>query len=302
MANLPKPWEQLMRNHVNDSMRFSSQADLGLRHSLGRHGVPPLPPRSSGLSRHRLHRYNNLLNGLGDYGGFYSPYSSSMFRQQDYENRYIQMAEESAQPAFESIEAFIRGFSSVTMMLESTFQAMNMSFRAILGVAENVSKMRTAIIEFLSAFAILKIIYSFYRKILYFLGLVNGMEVSWKETEKTLVKGNPKKRQWPIVAFLGAIIVGPTLVYKYLLPTEVLDDEEVEIVGVYDFEAEHHGELSFAKGDKMTTKRSELKKSWLCASKASGKGYVPYNRVGVMKKKTGKSKSEEVVKEEATDI
>lgn len=32
------------------------------------------------------------------------------------------MAEESAQPAFESIEAFIRGFSSVTMMLESTFQ------------------------------------------------------------------------------------------------------------------------------------------------------------------------------------
>lgn len=47
------------------------------------------------------------------------------------------------------------------------------------------------------------------------------MEVSWKETEKTLVKESSKKRQWPILAFLGAIIVGPTLVYKYLLPEEV---------------------------------------------------------------------------------
>lgn len=302
MANIPKPWEQYVRNH--DSMKFASQSDVGLRSPYVRQGVPPLPPRSSSSSRHRMHRYSNYYhNGFGDYNGFYSPYSSSMFRQHDYENRYIQMAEESAQPAFESIEAFIRGFSSVTMMLESTFQAMNMSFRAILGVAENVSKMRSAIIEFLSAFAILKVIYSFYRKILYFLGLVNGMEVSWKETERTIVKESSKKRQWPILAFLGAIIVGPTLVYKYLLPEEVQEDEEVEIVGIYDFEAEHHGELSFAKGDKMTTKRSELKKSWLCASKSSGKGYVPYNRVGVVKRNTGKPKNEgETSKGNTTDI
>ncbi|CAH1393326.1 unnamed protein product [Nezara viridula] len=302
MANFPKPWEQYVRNH--DSMKFASQADIGLRSPLVRHGVPPLPPRSSSSSRHRLHRYNNFYhNSYGDYGGFYSPYSTSLYRQQDYENRYIQMAEESAQPAFDSIEAFIRGFSSVTMMLESTFQAMNMSFRAILGVAENVSKMRTAIIEFLSAFAILKIMYSFYRKILHFLGLVNGMEVSWKSTERTIVEESSRKRQWPILAFLGAIIIGPTLVYKYLLPDEVPDDEEVEIVGIYDFEAEHQGELSFSKGDKMTTKRSELKKSWLCVSKANGKGYVPYNRVGFAKRKTGKPKNEiEIYPENITDI
>ena len=51
-----------------------------------------------------------------------------------------------------------------------SLQAMNMSFKAVLGVADNISKMRTAVFEFLSAFAVLKIIYSFYRRILYFFG------------------------------------------------------------------------------------------------------------------------------------
>ena len=57
-------------------------------------------------------------------------------------NRFIQMAEESYLPAFQSIENIVQAFGSVSMMLESTFYAVHSSFQAVLGVAEHFSKMK----------------------------------------------------------------------------------------------------------------------------------------------------------------
>lgn len=48
-------------------------------------------------------------------------------------SRFIQLAEESSRPAFDSIQSLVNAVGSVAMMLESTFFALTTSFRAILG-------------------------------------------------------------------------------------------------------------------------------------------------------------------------
>lgn len=47
--------------------------------------------------------------------------------------RFIQMAEESSRPTFDSIQSVVSAVGSVAMMLENTFFALTSSFRAILG-------------------------------------------------------------------------------------------------------------------------------------------------------------------------
>lgn len=37
-------------------------------------------------------------------------------------SRFLQVAEEATNNTFQSIESFVRAFSSITMMLESTYQ------------------------------------------------------------------------------------------------------------------------------------------------------------------------------------
>lgn len=47
--------------------------------------------------------------------------------------RFIQMAEESSRPTFDSIQSVVNAVGSIAMMLENTFFALTSSFRAILG-------------------------------------------------------------------------------------------------------------------------------------------------------------------------
>ena len=76
----------------------------------------------------------HLCEGYGGYGVGVSPRLG--------QNRFIQLAEESYLPAFQSIENIVHAFGSVSMMLESTFYAVHSSFQAVLGVAEHLSKMK----------------------------------------------------------------------------------------------------------------------------------------------------------------
>lgn len=64
----------------------------------------------------------------------------------------------------------VHTFSSVTMMLESTFFAMTSSFRAILGVAENMGKLRTMLRQLLSSFALIRFVKWLYYKVKYIIG------------------------------------------------------------------------------------------------------------------------------------
>lgn len=89
--------------------------------------------------------------------------------------RFLQVAEESSRNAFQSIESLVHAFSSVSMMLESTYHAMYSSFRAVLGVVDNFSRLRQMFSQFISAITILNIIRNFYKRLLHWLGIDNSV-------------------------------------------------------------------------------------------------------------------------------
>lgn len=72
----------------------------------------------------------------GNYGGGYNRFGNTN-NPMDPENRFIQIAEESSRPAFQSIESLVGAIGNIASMLDSTFFAITSSFRAILGVAAN---------------------------------------------------------------------------------------------------------------------------------------------------------------------
>lgn len=81
--------------------------------------------------------YGGNYGGLGSFGGGYNRFGNSNGHPMDPENRFIQIAEESSRPAFQSIESLVGAIGNIASMLDSTFFAITSSFRAILGVAAN---------------------------------------------------------------------------------------------------------------------------------------------------------------------
>lgn len=114
--------------------------------------------------------------GLGGYGGYNSYLGYGMNRlnspnPNDPESRFIQLAEESSRPAFQSIESLVQAFHSVSMMLDSTFNAVFTSFRAVLGVAENFGRLRSLLGQFFSSIALFRAFMWLYKKVLFVLGM-----------------------------------------------------------------------------------------------------------------------------------
>lgn len=140
-------------------------------------GYPPTFNRIYGGSHMAARPYSGYGGSYSNYGNFaggssYSGYGgyghASM--QNIPESRLIQMAEESTRPAFESIESLVRGFGSISFMLETTYDTIYNSFRAVLDVAENVGRMRNVFSQIFSAFGLIRAMQWLYRKALYLLG------------------------------------------------------------------------------------------------------------------------------------
>lgn len=82
----------------------------------------------------------------------------------DAEARFIQMAEESSRPAFQSIESLVAAIGNIAAMLDSTFFAITSSFRAILGVAANFGRLRGVFAQFWTTFALFRGLSWLYKK------------------------------------------------------------------------------------------------------------------------------------------
>lgn len=116
------------------------------------------------------------LGGLGGgYGGGYGGYGGGgyggggfnrygMNNPMDAESRFIQMAEDSSRPAFQSIESLVSAIGNIASMLDSTFFAITSSFRAILGVAANFGRLRGVFAQFWSTFAMFRGLSWLYQK------------------------------------------------------------------------------------------------------------------------------------------
>lgn len=101
--------------------------------------------------------------GGGGYGGAYNRFGGGP-NPMDPESRFIQIAEESSRPAFQSIESLVSAIGNIAAMLDSTFFAITSSFRAILGVAANFGRLRGVFAQFWSTFAIFRGMTWLYRK------------------------------------------------------------------------------------------------------------------------------------------
>nr|CAD7411583.1 unnamed protein product [Timema poppensis] len=110
----------------------------------------------------------------GGYGGFPGGYGMNRFGQMpsnDPENRFIRIAEDSTRPAFQTLESMVQAFGSVSFMMESTFHAVYNTFRAVMGVAEHLGRMRAVFGQVFSTVAVYRFLLWAYRKFLYILGI-----------------------------------------------------------------------------------------------------------------------------------
>ena len=77
-----------------------------------------------------------LSSGMGAYNGALGATNNSS-------NFFVRAAEESSRNAFQSIESVVHAFSAVSSMFESTYYAVFNSFRAVVGVADQIYRLKT---------------------------------------------------------------------------------------------------------------------------------------------------------------
>ena len=173
-----------------------------------------------------------MYGGYSPYGGMSSPYSmygggygqyGSYGAPGEY-NSFARQAEENSRQAFQSVESIVGAFTSVSMMLDSTFQAVYNSFRAVIGVADNFSRLKYQLSSVFSAFALFKFIRYLYRKVMVLLRLRPSMETdeAWSQAASSILPSTPgegdgpKKSTWPIMMFFAIIMGGPYLIWRLI--------------------------------------------------------------------------------------
>ncbi|PSN38809.1 hypothetical protein C0J52_07904 [Blattella germanica] len=250
--------------------------------------------------------YSGLgYGGFGNYGGYGMNRFGNHLLGNEPESRFVQMAEESSRPAFQSIESLVQAVGSISFMLDSTFHAVYGSFRAVLGVAENFGRLRSVFGQIFSTLSILRLLRWLYRKLQYLLGLQKGREDIWEQAATGSLppemETKDAKSSWPIVVFMGIMCAGPYLVWKLANslsntifpnandPSDWCKCKEpiYSAVALYDFVAESNKELNFKAGQRLLIAPKELQprngKGWMLAT-TNGKtvGLVPYNYLKII--------------------
>jgi len=301
---------------------FNNRLGMGSGYGLGG-GMYNSPYSSYG---------GNSYGGYGSYGGMYnSPYSSYggygyNNRMGDVQSEFARHAEQSSRPAFESIESIVSAVNSVGMMLDSTFQAVYNSFRAVIGVADNFTRLKSQLIQVFSALAFIRTLKYMCRRLLEILRLKPQGEANrlWLEAFSEASSsfpaagpgGGPKKSSWPILMFFGIIMGGPYLIWKIISsfaspsPDEAAwangEADHFVARANYSFQAGRKEEVSFSQGQNINVAPKELQpqvRGWLLAS-VDGKttGLIPANYVKVLGKRRGTKNHSQAVTNSSPEL
>lgn len=251
--------------------------------------------------------------------GGYSPYGGSVyggygmnrmgFNDDFHSNGFAQQAELSSRHAFQSVESVVQVFSSIAMMLESTFQAVYNSFRAVVGVADHFSRMKSQLAQVFSALAIFRTLRWLVRKFLVLLRLrtAGAEDELWNQAAEASASmspdgfGDKPRSSWPIMVFFALVVGGPWLIWKLLSSLSFGKganawasglDEHYVAKAEFDFEGENGDELSFKQGTEIILAPKDLQpriRGWLLAS-VDGKttGIVPQNYIKIVGKRPGR--------------
>ncbi|UYV74214.1 PEX13 [Cordylochernes scorpioides] len=282
--------------HMNSSSNSQGNS------SSNRNSVPPLPPRGFDYN---MRMYPTSYGAPLFYGNPSTMYGSNYGARYDPlggmppENSFVRLAEESSRPAFQSIESIVHAVASISMMLESTYAAVHTSFRAVLGVADHFSRLRSHLAQLLSTLAVLRTMRWLLRKALYILGLVKSnpsLEQAWEQANgQAQALARKHKSTWPILIFFSAVLGFPWLIWRMLTranaginPDAWAQGEDVHILATaqYDFKTDNIRELPLTAGQHLRIAPKEIQpnkmKGWLLASVDGTKiGFVPSNYVKI---------------------
>lgn len=251
--------------------------------------------------------YGGGYGGYGNYGGGYNRFGNSYGNPMDPENQFIQIAEESSRPAFQSIESLVGAIGNIASMLDSTFFAITSSFRAILGVAANFGRLRGVFGQFWQSFALFRGLSWVFNKILYWLRISKldpsslafseAFAAAQEELNPNFKSNEKKPSAWPVLVFLGFIFTAPYLIMKLLgtVTTSALEETKnpqswvnpIKAQVKYDFQATNRQELSIRSGQAIYIAPREIQNTqkllntgWVLASLDNQtSGIIPLNYV-----------------------
>ncbi|XP_030381713.1 probable peroxisomal membrane protein PEX13 [Scaptodrosophila lebanonensis] len=257
--------------------------------------------------------YGGLGCGYGSHGGYgsfgYNRLGSANVISNNFEQRFIQLAEASSRPAFQSIESLVSTIGNIASMLDSTFFALTSSFRAILGVAANFERLRGVFAQFWSTLAIFRALNWIYRKISFWLRLSNcdpsskvfkkAFDDAFNKTKSQQMESNIVKTPspWPVLAFLSFILTAPYFVIKLIGTVTNTAQEEarnpsrwtapIQTEAMYDFQSRTPSELSMRSGQAVQVAPREIQQTlgllntgWaLATTNGQTSGIIPINYV-----------------------
>ncbi|KAI2800286.1 Peroxisomal membrane protein PAS20 [Blomia tropicalis] len=213
------------------------------------------------------------------------------------------MAEERTRSTFSSIESVLEAFSSINMILDSTYSAIHGSFKTITGVADHLIFVRNHFAEIALIPRTLQIISKFCHWLLQLFGIDcskwiksnQSAEQIWNESATDSTESNIKKLLthsdngesvssplWPIFLFFSLVFGTPYIVWRLLgspgsIPRTNCPEwttnrgRHFVALGVYDFKARNENELSFEKNQILFIKPESLQPNskWLIACPTS---------------------------------
>jgi len=305
--SIQPPQLPLRENQIIDRRSSSygnfSQPSYGTSPLYNSFSVPNTSGYYNGYSGSTYHPYNSsLMNSSGAYGiGNNS-------------NSFLRAAEENSRSAFQSIESVVSALTAVSAMFESTYFAVYNSFRAVVGVADQFYRLKTHLTNILSAFAAVRFIKYFFRKLLRLIRLgksncdLENADKEWSiagkynDAEK-LVMETRKGTNWPLIMFFGVVFGGPWLIWRILSSIEANNkDDSLWMTGKidhfiavseYDFDSVNVDELSFRRGQRIIIAPKEYQpkiRGWLLGSiDGQTQGIMPANYLKIMGKKQGES-------------
>ncbi|XP_074531872.1 peroxisome biogenesis factor 13 [Halichoeres trimaculatus] len=328
-----KPWERRIPGAMSAPVNYRSAnfvPPVGPSATAGppvlTRMAPPVPPRP--VQQTYRPTYSSFTSSYSPYGssmyGGYSPYSygggfglggyGRLPHTEDVSpSRFVQQAEESSRGAFQSIESIVQAFASVSMMLDATFSAVYNSFRAVLDVANHLTRLRAHLTRVLSAFALVRTLRYLYRRLQRLLGRRSDAEVEdlWADSASdalTVARGGEDQtpKSWPIFLFFAVVLGGPYLIWKLLSSSPSTEedntnwasgeDDHVVARAEYDFSAASEEEISVRAGDMLNLAPKEQQprvRGWLLASvDGQTTGLVPANYVKVLGKRRGRRHAE----------
>lgn len=248
-----------------------------------------------GYSNYGYRPYGMYGGGTG-YG-----YGSGQMNNDD--SIVFRQAEERTRSAFQSVESVVGVFASVTMMLESTYIAVQSCFRALIGVAEHFSRMKNQLWSIISAISILQRIKHFIRQILHLLRIRNYSETDYVwgniSSVPTHSLSQGSQRLWPVAMFFTVIVGVPWLLWRLLASAVSQSDDENSSMwsesgstdgnsvarALYDFTAERSNELSITTGDELVVAPRQVQPNvpgWILVGKNRRSGLVPANYIEIL--------------------